>query len=245
MIKVLGINGSTRRTGNSSFLLEHAMKGAADAASDVQFETYSITGKKYAPCVNCGKCADLKGECVFKDDFQELRDKWADSDVIIYSLPVYVMSIPGQIRCFMDRLSNSRYCFYNMQVPRSMKVIGGIAQGLHIFSGQEHTLTDIMNHAMVMGCLYANGDSWESYIGAGGWTYNEIDRDSIKKHYADGEGDIDAVTAVKASYSVGRRCAELALLLQAGAEKRMDIIDTQKIYKPFVDRVKYMTNSQK
>ena len=151
-------------------------------------------------------------------------------------MPVFHMTIPGQLRCFIDRLGNSQFCYYKMAVPRAMKVIGAIAQGIHIFSGQEHTLTDINNHAMVMGCLYTNGDLWESYIGAGGWTYNEIEADAIKKHYEN--GDMDAVVAVKASYSVGRRSAELALLLQAGAEKRMDLLENQDIYKPFVERVK-------
>lgn len=243
MIKVLGIQGGPRRGGNSDYLLEHSLRGAADAGSDVKVEKYSIVGKKFAPCLNCGKCEALKGECCIKDSFQELRDKWVDSDVIIYSMPVFHMTIPGQLRCFIDRLGNSQFCFYNMEVPRSMKVIGGIAQGIHIFSGQEHTLTDINNHAMVMGSLYTNGDLWESYIGAGGWTYNEIGKDAIKNHYD--KGDMDAVVAVKAAYSVGRRSAELALLLQAGAEKRMDILENQKIYKPFVDRVKKMTSLEK
>lgn len=241
MIKVLGIQGSMRKGGNSAFLLEHAMRGAADAAEDVSVETYSIVGKKFAGCICCLKCAELKGECVIRDDFQELRDKWADADVIIYSLPVYHMTIPGQVRSFIDRLGNSQFCYYDMEVPKIMKVIGGIAQGIHIFSGQEHTLTAINNHAMVMGSLYTSGDLWESYIGAGGWTANDIDKNALKNRYE--ENAFDAVSAVKASYSVGRRAAELALLLQAGAKAREDIIGTQKAYRAYAERVKKMTST--
>lgn len=243
MIKVLGIHCSPRKAGNSEYLLGHALRGAADAGSDVEVESYSIVGKKFAPCLSCFKCIKLKGECCIKDSFQELRDKWVGSDVIIYSTPVFHMTIPGQLRCFIDRLGNSQFCYYNMEVPRSMKVIGGVVQGIHIFSGQEHTLTDLNNHAMVMGCLYTNGDLWESYIGAGGWTCNEAEKDALKKHYE--KGDLDAVAAVKSTYSVGRRSAELALLLQAGAERRMDILENQKVYEPFVNRVKEMLNLPK
>lgn len=235
MIKVLGIAGSPRKKSNSLYLLEQALEGAREASpEEVEIKTYNIAAKKFAPCLSCFACVRLEGECTIKDDFQELRDMWLDSDVIVYSVPVFHMTIPGQLRCFIDRLGNSQFCYHNMSVPRPMKVIGAIAQGIHIFSGQEHTLTDLNNHAMVMGCLYTNGDLWESYIGAGGWTYNEIETDAIQKHYD--KEDMDAVVAVKASRSVGRRATELALLLHEGARHRKDILD-QKIYKPFADRI--------
>ncbi len=217
-------------------MLGHALKGANDAGREVSTEYYSIAGKKYAPCLNCSRCVKLNGECCIKDNFQELRDQWVQADVIIYSMPVFHMTIPGQLRCFIDRLGNSQFCYYHMNVPKSMKVITGIVQGIHIFSGQEHALTDINNHAMLMGSLYTNGDLWESYIGAAGWTYNEIEEDALKKHYEN--KDTDAVVAVKAAYSVGRRAAELSILLQAGALQRMDILESQSVYQPFVDRVK-------
>ena len=239
MIKVLGISGSPRKGGNSDYLLSHAKQGALDAGSDVEWTEYSIRGKKYAGCLNCSKCADLKGECVIKDDFQHLRDLWVEADVVIYSIPVYHMTIPGQLRCFMDRLGNSQYCYYNMQSPKTMKIIGGIAQGIHIFSGQEHALTDLINHALVLGNIYVNGDVWESYIGAGGWTNNVLDKDALKTQYEAGN-DLAATAAVKASYSVGRRCTETAMLLIAGGAKRPDII-SQNIFAPFAQRVKERT----
>lgn len=234
MIKVLGICGSPRRWGNSEFLLDHALAGAKEASPhEVEVEKYCIVGKKFAPCLSCFRCVDLKGECVQKDSFQELRDKWVAADVVIYSIPVYHMTIPGQLRCFIDRLGNSQYCYHNMAVPRRLRIIGAVAQGIHIFSGQEHAITDIINHAMLMGCLPATGDQWECYIGAGGWTFNETDKDAIKKHYE--QGDLDAQVSVRAATSVGRRCAELALLLLEGAKARPEII-SQSVYFPLAER---------
>ncbi len=236
MIKALFISGSNRKGGNSDFLMDQAVIGAQEVtAQEVSIEKYYLRGKKMAGCLNCGKCAELGGECIIKDDFQELRDKWVDSDVIIYSVPVYHMTIPGQMRCFMDRLGNTQFSYYNMMAPKTMKVIGGIAQGIHIFSGQEHTLTDLMNHAYVSGGVYATGDMWESYIGAGGWTSNEIDKDALKKQYE--AGDLDAVTSVKACRTLAKRSIELALIIQAGALQYRDIFESQEIYAPFAKRL--------
>lgn len=234
MVKVLGVSGSPRKGGNSDFLLEHAKRGALDAGNEVEWSEYSIRGKKYAGCLNCSKCAELKGECCIKDDFQAFRDIWVEADVVIYSIPVYHMTIPGQLRCFMDRLGNSQYCYHNMQSPKTMKVIGGIAQGIHIFSGQEHALTDLINHALVLGNIYVNGDVWESYIGAGGWTNNVLDKNALRTQYE--EGDFAAQAAVKASYSVGRRCTETAMLLLAGGAQRQDVVN-QPIFAPFAQRI--------
>src|SRR5659263_212162 len=96
-LKVLGICGSPRK-GNSEFLLEKAMEAATSVKLDiVECTTYSIRGKKFSPCVACGRCVALDGECIIKDDFQELRDLWVQADVIIYSVPIYHMGMPGQL----------------------------------------------------------------------------------------------------------------------------------------------------
>ncbi len=119
----------------------------------------------------CQACAK-DGECIIKDDFQELLEKWIEADVILYSVPVYHMGMPAQLKAFLDRLGNSLFGRYvknfspdAVTLPRSLKVIGSIAQGAHIFSGQEHTITDLINHALIMGCVPVTGDMWEAYIG--------------------------------------------------------------------------------
>lgn len=235
-IKVLGIAGSPRRRGNSQYLLEHALEAAKAAAPDlVETESYSMAAKKFAGCTSCLKCADLKGECVQKDDFQNLRDKWYEADVVLYSLPVYHMCIPGQLRCFIDRLGNASYCYYNMSVPKVMKVIGAITQGLHIFSGQENVMMQIINHSLLMGCIPVAGDGPECYIGAGGWTSNDFERDALKRQVA--EKQLDATMAVKGTRSLAKRAVELSLMLKSGADMNRDRLDNDPMYKGFFKRI--------
>ncbi|MBI4321906.1 MAG: flavodoxin family protein [Chloroflexi bacterium] len=236
MIKVLGICGSPRRFANSEFLLEQALDGAKEAApSEVDVELYLIKGKKYAPCVSCFKCVQLGGECTRKDDFQELRDKWLKADAIIYSIPVYHMSIPGQLKCFIDRLGNSQFSGNGFTMPHHLKVIAAIAQGGTLFSGQEHAITDLINHAFTMGCIPAGGDREFNHFGAAGWSYGQIERDALKSGYERGEST--ALVAVKGARSTGRRAVELALVLTAGIKERMEIIGRQAAYKPTVTRL--------
>ena len=45
----------------------------------------------------------------------------------------------------------------------------------------------VINHALICGCIPVAGDMWESYIGAGGWTLNQESRSALKDQYAAGE----------------------------------------------------------
>ncbi len=241
-ISVLGICGSPRM-GNSYFLLEKALEGAKSVnAQAVTTEAYSLRGKTFQPCRACASCGRNSGKCAIKDDFEELRGKWLAADVIVYSVPVYHMSIPGQLKCFIDRLGNSAFSTYQLPLPEArdtlpklLKVIGSIAQGVHIFAGQEHTLTGLINHALVMQSVPVAGDAWESYIGCGGWTQNDMERNGLEK-LAD-KNDLSAAATVRASIAVGRRCVEMAMIIKAGVLQLRDYLQKDPLYHPLLNRL--------
>ena len=238
-ITVLGICGSPRK-GNSLYLLEKALEACREVDPDrVVTETYSIKGKDFQPCIACSHCAKHDGACVHKDDFEELRERWLAADVILYSVPVYHMGIPAQLKAFIDRLGNSMFGRYRAQLPadretlpRLLKVIGSIAQGIHVFSGQESTLTDLINHALVMQSVPVSGDLWESYIGAGGWTLNSGEKDALQRLAE--EEEKGAVAAVNASRAVGRRAVEMAMIIRAGACACRDVLARDPLYGPLL-----------
>jgi multimeric flavodoxin WrbA len=234
-VKLLGISASPRKTGNSRWLLERALKGASEAAPDlVESDVVSMAGKKIAPCISCLRCAEA-GDCTIEDDFHELRDKWAEADAIIYSVPVYHIGIPGQLKCFMDRLGNTLYHYYGGRVSRNLKCVGVVAQGSHIFAGQEQAITTLINHAVLLSCVPVAGDPWESYLGAAGWTRNEMRKDSLRRLHQDGEPD--AAIAVAAAESLGKRVVQMALLLRAGGEASGDLLREDGSYGAFLGRL--------
>lgn len=242
MINVLGICGSPRK-GNSHYLLEKSLWAASQVAPDqVSTELYPLKGKIFAPCISCFKCGNQRGECIIQDDFQGLRDKWLEVDAIIYSVPVYHMGIPAQLKAFLDRLGNSLFGRYaelfpgEAKLPRSLKVIASIAQGAHLFSGQEHTITDLINHALIMGCVPVTGDMWEAYIGAGAWTYNEVDRHVLEKKEKD--GSLCTRVALHGAESIGRRTVELAMILKAGGLAHSARFQKDPVYTPFLERIR-------
>lgn len=234
-IKLLGISASPRKSGNSRYLLERALEAAADGTPEsVESELYSISGKDIGPCISCFRCAEL-GDCATEDDFQELRDKWVAADAIIYSVPVYHIGIPGQLKCFIDRLGNSLYSYYGGQVSRNLKTVGTIVQGSHMFAGQEKVITTLIDHAVLLSCVPVAGDPWQSYLGAAGWTRNEMGKDSLRRLYE--EGEPDAEVTVAAAESLGKRLVQMALLLKAGGAACRDMLIEDGSYSAFLSRL--------
>ncbi len=234
-IKLLGISASPRKSGNSRYLLERALGAAKQTAPDrVRSELYSIAGKEMGPCVSCFRCADL-GDCAIEDDFHELRDKWAEADALIYSVPVYHMGIPGQLKCFIDRLGNTLYHYYGGRMSRSLKSVGVVVQGSHLFAGQEQVITALINHAVLLSCVPVAGDPWPSYLGAAGWTRDGSRKDSLRRLYE--EGEADALVTVAAAESLGKRVVQMALLLKAGGEASRDLLKEDGSYDAFLGRL--------
>ena len=99
-MKILVITGSPRKNGNSNTLADSFIKGAQEAGhSVVRFDS---AFKNVHPCIACNKCG-MNGECVFKDDFEFIRDNIVDADAVVFATPMYYFGISAQIKAVIDR----------------------------------------------------------------------------------------------------------------------------------------------
>ena len=99
-MKILVITGSPRKDGNSNTLADSFIKGAQEAGhSVVRFDS---AFKNVHPCIACNKCG-MNGECVFKDDFEFIRDNIVDADAVVFATPMYYFGISAQIKAVIDR----------------------------------------------------------------------------------------------------------------------------------------------
>jgi multimeric flavodoxin WrbA len=233
-IKLLGISGSPRR-GNSDYLLNKALEDRDDIDFALETTIYSLAGKKIQPCIGCFKCGENKGQCILKDDFEDLRQLWINSDVVIYSFPVYHLSIPGQLKCFIDRLGNAFYGYYEVSSMRHMKVIGALCQGMHYFGGQELAVSFILQHSVLLNSIPIAGDGWHSYIGAEGWTNNNTNRNALEQLC--NSGDMDAGITLTAAKSVIKRAVEVAAIIKAGVSTHEDKLKKDIRYIPYLERM--------
>ena len=101
MTKVLILNGSPRKGGNSDILCDEFMRGALTSGNQV--EKIRVSEKKIDFCSGCYYCQKSGGLCAKKDDMAEVLQKMIDADVIVFASPVYFYSIDAQLKALIDR----------------------------------------------------------------------------------------------------------------------------------------------
>ena len=210
-IKLLGIIGSPRSNSNSKIMLEEAIKGFQSVIKP-DLTIIDISNKKINHCIACNRCKENK-ECVFNDDFNKIYQIWIKAEALIYSTPVYHASIPSKLKALIDRIGHVSFASYNRNLPRLCKVGGVLAQGTSRYGGQELAIQFLINHLLIMNCIPVSGDTPESYLGVPGkspnWEKGSIIEDKI---------------ALKTARNLGKRVAEVALIVKAGLKQVKEIL---------------------
>ena len=100
--KIVILSTSPRKNSNSNALAEEFAKGAKEAGNEV--EIISVIGKKIEFCRGCFACQKT-GQCVIKDDVNEIEQKVQEADVIVWATPIYYYEMSGQMKVLIDRLN--------------------------------------------------------------------------------------------------------------------------------------------
>lgn len=101
-MKVLLLNGSTRKDGCTYLALSEAAKALNEQG--VETEIVQMGGGPVRDCIGCNGCAG-KGQCVFGDDMvNEVIAKAKEADGFVFGSPVYYAHPSGQILSLLDRV---------------------------------------------------------------------------------------------------------------------------------------------
>lgn len=107
-MKILGINGSPRNeASNTRKLVRSVLDGAAELGAET--ELIDIADRTITFCSGCLTCY-ATGSCIFDDDAQEIFALMQEADGIVLGSPVYILSITGQLKQLLDRLTDAIHC---------------------------------------------------------------------------------------------------------------------------------------
>lgn len=102
-MKVLAINGSSRRDGNTADMLNLVL--AEIEKEEHETELIQLAGQTINPCKACFACAG-KRNCVFGNDmFRELYTKITEADGIILGSPTYSADVSSALKAIIERAS--------------------------------------------------------------------------------------------------------------------------------------------
>ena len=100
-MNILAFNGSPRRNGNSSALLQEFIRGASEVGANVEQIIANEITLKY--CTGCLKCNLIKQCAIRNDDWQNLSQKILDADVLVFASPVYFHHLTAPLKKIVDR----------------------------------------------------------------------------------------------------------------------------------------------
>ena len=101
--KIVILNGSPRKAGNTSALVKAFTEGAEDAGNTVV--EFFLDGMDIHGCKGCfGGHSSRECPCVQKDDMDQIYPAVKTSDVVVLASPLYYWMMSGQLRTALDRL---------------------------------------------------------------------------------------------------------------------------------------------
>lgn len=120
-MRILILNGSPRPNGNTKGMIEAFREGALSAGHQV--DVMDVCRMKINGCLACEYCHTKgRGECVQKDDMQEIYARLKEAEMLVLASPIYYHGVSGQLKCVLDRFYSAAY----PSKPRKLKKVSMI-----------------------------------------------------------------------------------------------------------------------
>ena len=102
-MNILVLNGSPRPHGNTAALVGTFTDEAQKAGHHAS--VFQIGNGDIRDCKHCDACrATLNGNCVQKDDMQEIYPVMQEWEMLVIASPIYHYSLTGQTHCAIERI---------------------------------------------------------------------------------------------------------------------------------------------
>ena len=168
-MKVIAFNGSARKGGNTSILINHVFEELRKEGFET--ELFQLAGKKIRGCIACYKCFENKDQrCSVKDDVvNECIEKMLEADGIILGSPTYFSNVSTEMKALIDRAGLVAIANGHMFKRKIGAAVVAVrrAGSVHVFNSINHFF--FINQIIVPGSSYWN-------MGVGG-DKGEVEKD--------------------------------------------------------------------
>lgn len=100
-MKVLGINSSAKKDGNTAILINRVFEALNNAG--IETELVQLAGKVIEPCKACWACGSQRNCVHRKDSFREIFEKMKEADGVLLGSPVYSANISANMQALLER----------------------------------------------------------------------------------------------------------------------------------------------
>jgi len=211
-MKVLIINGSPKGKASNSLKLTHSFiegfKAVVEKKEEITVDELQVVSLNIGACKGCFACWRNNGVCCQKDDMQMVIDKILAADVIVWSFPLFVYSVPGILKNLLDR-----------QLPMVLPFMVQRADGYGCGAHPQRYNTAGKKHVVISTCGFYSAEG--NYDGVTALFDHRLGKGKFTSIYC-GQGELFSVKEVSA-----RTNAYLEVVKQAGEEYANGGISTE------------------
>ncbi len=131
-MNVLLLQGGAKKNGNTAKVLGWVTEELIRLGHSV--DTQYLHSKNLKGCMGCAKCKETETVpgCIQKDDMPEILEKMIQSDVVVFSSPLYFWGVNAQLKAVIDRTFS---LYTNANTPKHASLIEGQRQALLMTGG--------------------------------------------------------------------------------------------------------------
>lgn len=101
-MKILALNGSARKRGNTDILINQFLKGSKEKGH--KGEKLYLYDYEILPCMDCRNCKKGEYVCTLNDGMKKIYPKMEKADLIIFGTPNYWNGPTGKMKLLIDRM---------------------------------------------------------------------------------------------------------------------------------------------
>lgn len=102
-MKILVLNGSPKKGKSDTLHITKAFLDGMNEDSAQDVHIIHVIEKHIEYCTGCFTCKRSGGTCIHNDDMREILDEILDSDLLVFSFPLYCYGMPAPLKALLDR----------------------------------------------------------------------------------------------------------------------------------------------
>ncbi|MBO6158933.1 MAG: flavodoxin family protein [Firmicutes bacterium] len=102
-MKILVLNGSPKREKSDTMHITRAFLEGMQAASPQDIHIIDVIDRHIEYCTGCFACKRNGGTCIHDDDMRDILNEILESDLLLFSFPLYCYGMPAPLKALLDR----------------------------------------------------------------------------------------------------------------------------------------------
>ena len=141
-MKILVFNGSPKKEKSDTLRITRAFLAGMNEAAPQEIQTIDVIDRHIEFCRGCFACKYNGGHCAIDDDMRGILEQIPDSDLLLFSYPLYCYGMPAMLKNLVERM-----------LPLTSMAMAQV-DGRYVHVGQRDY--SHLKYMMICGCGFPN-----------------------------------------------------------------------------------------